>query len=944
MQNSEYLGARFFKCDLQVQTPADANHWRGPKMGNDDAAKREAAEAFVRRCHETQLEVIAFTDHNFLSKGFIPYIQKAAKQLRSEFGYEIIVFPGFEFEADVGKGIHVLAIFEPDFDLDTVDHTLTECGVGHPRFTAGVPLRSTKRLPEILEIVQRKDSSGGVHGIVILPHPMSQKGLFDSDKIAEWLQAEEWKNPDLYCVEIPKPVAEMSAGWQRLFGNGADCDPTWRRNRPIGCVMSSDAKALKAEDCAENYIGSRHSWIKMSRPSIESLRQAFLDHESRIRFDPVRPEASFTYPKLRTLTVRGAAFLDDQEIVFSPNLTTIIGGRGTGKSTLVEYIRIALAQGRSVRGKDPLENFRKLRESIREKTEIVAEIEKEGQAFAVLSRGGADSMVQGETEAPDLSRFFPSRVLSQKEIYAIAEDPDARRSIIDDLIRRDLDELARREGDVVQGIRALSEKIAGAPELRGRETILVTECRGLELRLARLKEVETPLVRWKGLLEESAFFQRLMAESRTVAAALRTTLDEIGLPSISLNADLSVAPNAALVSRVAGESGKLLANLKAAVEGARQEFLRGMAELLLSDSEVVVWRSQFNEEKTEYEKLRDELVKQGADPDGYLRYQRELRERQSELTRTRERISEINGLILQRDGGLDSEGNPKTGLMKELWSVWAKQAELRKGAASSLTEGVPKTEDGKAFVRVTVESFGDENSFLEKMRDEIQDQRRITLDDWDTFMRAVFASATAGGLPPMEVLNTWTRTLGQGQIPAGSPWTPVSDRRYRVIQEWLTEKRLTELSVWRTPDRVKIELFRQDGSFVGELEGPLSVGQRCTAVLALLLARDDVPVVIDQPEEDLDNEFIFSELVPLLRKVKEQRQVIVVSHNANIPVNADAELVVALETRNQRGCQKRVGAELAVGALDRASVKEAVENIMEGSERAFRQRFEKYGF
>jgi ABC-type lipoprotein export system ATPase subunit len=166
-----------------------------------------------------------------------------------------------------------------------------------------------------------------------------------------------------------------------------------------------------------------------------------------------------------------------------------------------------------------------------------------------------------------------------------------------------------------------------------------------------------------------------------------------------------------------------------------------------------------------------------------------------------------------------------------------------------------------------------------------------------------------------------------------------------VILEWLTEERLGDLQLWRTPDRVRIELFRQDGSPVGELEeGRLSIGQRCTAVLGLVLAADEVPVIIDQPEEDLDNEFIFGELVPLLRKVKERRQVIVVSHNANIPVNGDAELVVALEIRDARGCQKQVSGQVAVGGIDRSEVKRAVEDIMEGSEEAFRRRFEKYGF
>ena len=176
-----------------------------------------------------------------------------------------------------------------------------------------------------------------------------------------------------------------------------------------------------------------------------------------------------------------------------------------------------------------------------------------------------------------------------------------------------------------------------------------------------------------------------------------------------------------------------------------------------------------------------------------------------------------------------------------------------------------------------------------------------------------------------------------------SVWTV---RRYHsVLTDWLKPELLPELCLWRTPDRVTVELFRQDGSRVGELDGPeLSIGQRCTAILAMVLARDKVPVIIDQPEEDLDNEFIYRELVPLIRRVKEQRQVIFVSHNANIPVNADAEFIAALEVVGGHGTQKAVGSQIATGGLDRRPVQIAVEEIMEGSEEAFRKRYEKYGF
>ena len=95
---------------------------------------------------------------------------------------------------------------------------------------------------------------------------------------------------------------------------------------------------------------------------------------------------------------------------------------------------------------------------------------------------------------------------------------------------------------------------------------------------------------------------------------------------------------------------------------------------------------------------------------------------------------------------------------------------------------------------------------------------------------------------------------------------------------------------------------------------------------------------IDQPEDELDSEFLYKELVPMLRAAKRQRQLIIVTHNANIPVNADAELVYALKAEGGRGTC------LSQGGLDRPDVARAVLNIMEGSEEAFRRRQEKYHF
>ena len=273
-----YAGMRWLKCDLHMHTPIDKNNWLGESTITNE---QELADQYAQACLDTGLDVIAITDHNFLSKDFIPFLQEAFRKKEQEGNKHITLFPGFEFEANVGRGVHVLALFPSETEMDEIDAALTECGVSYPRIDRDIFQKSTKTLPDILNVVQFNHK-----GIVILPHCQSNDGIFDSDRVSDWLQQDQYKNPNLLAVEVPKTVSQMSSGFQKLFKSGDDCIPEWRRIRPIATIMSSDSKQLHAVDAenvpSPNSMGYRFSWIKMSAPSIESLRQAFLDHESRI--------------------------------------------------------------------------------------------------------------------------------------------------------------------------------------------------------------------------------------------------------------------------------------------------------------------------------------------------------------------------------------------------------------------------------------------------------------------------------------------------------------------------------------------------------------------------------------------------------------------------------------------------------------------------------------
>ena len=119
----------------------------------------------------------------------------------------------------------------------------------------------------------------------------------------------------------------------------------------------------------------------------------------------------------------------------------------------------------------------------------------------------------------------------------------------------------------------------------------------------------------------------------------------------------------------------------------------------------------------------------------------------------------------------------------------------------------------------------------------------------------------------------------------------------------------------------------------------LSGGQQASLLLSLLLETDDDrPLVIDQPEEELDKAYLFDVVLPALRRLKGLRQIIFVTHDANIVVNGDADQVVYLQADADSGW---VAAE---GAIEQQSVRDAILTVLDGGAQAFELRSRKYGF
>jgi len=282
---------------------------------------------------------------------------------------------------------------------------------------------------------------------------------------------------------------------------------------------------------------------------------------------------------------------------------------------------------------------------------------------------------------------------------------------------------------------------------------------------------------------------------------------------------------------------------------------------------------------------------------------------------------------------------------------WQQAYVSRKNIAEEINQAA--SGEGSPVIELSVEYAADKKTFLSQWNTLYTNRRTRLGKNWEECGKIFFVYFKQHQMPISEeeqspgiVLSFWSMLedwFSTNEIPESINVDIVElrlefeDIKLELLGE--SRKNWQAAKMLRIPDLVDMVLYRPDGSHAGKIsDNSLSDGQRNTAALAMLLAEGKGPLVFDQPEDELDSNFIYRELVPMLRRLKNERQIILATHNANLPVNGDAELVYALQTLNGHGKK------YAEGGLDQSSVTEAVLEIMEGSKDAFTKRREKYHF
>ena len=919
-----YPGSRWWKFDFHTHTPASRDTWWW--RNNADLTP----EAWLLHYMAADIDCVAITDHN--SGVWVDNLKTAYADMKAQADADaapdgfrkLTLFPGVEIS--VQGGFHMLAILDPAAGTSDVDTLL---GLVEYDGTKGDSDGVTRR--GAADVVNDVITAGGIpipahtdgpKGLLAVMDDNPQSPRLDANTVRQVLDEHGIVAMEVIDRKKPKPAIFRTSGlsWSEVLGS--DCHNFQGPTVP----------------------GSRYTWVKMAKPTLEGLRLALLDGNGiSIRrsdegdFEPFRSPAHF----VTCIEVETARFMGNdsaEKLELTPFYNALIGGRGTGKSTVVQALRLAYRRDEEIKRlrddtelRRQFERFTKVVKgrsgngALREGTEIRVKLTRDGVPHrlrwrqdgqgVVVEEHGADGQWQISASGMITAERFPIRLLSQGQIAAMAgENRQALVDIIDEAANidepcRTFEEAKRTYFSQRAKLRELEGRLAGRPEVQRklndvmRKLDVFTESHHADVlrshqRAARQRrEVEETLTQLSAMPER-----------------VRSLVHELLLDDWP-DGTFDVARDADAIEW-RSEADQTLAEFRQSLVQAVETLVANI-QTLASDGRLGQWRQRVDQAQAEYVRLQEVLEVRGvADPQAFGRLVQERQQLEAQVK------------------DLDQVQQDMEQLRIDCESQWRRVSAARGAITDARTEFVKSTLQANAFVRMEVARFGFDSRVIEhslrnllNVLDERFESDILRLENGEPASGLAFDLARADDRE--RALSELKQRIMENDTSFGGHF-----RNY-LRREMEKPEFADRVRCWFPEDDLRIEYNRGGNNWARITEG--SQGQRSAAMLAFLLAFGDEPLVLDQPEDDLDNHLIYNLIVRQIRENKLRRQLIIVTHNPNVVVNGDAEMVHALDFR--RG-QCRV---VTRGALQESEVREEVCRVMEGGREAFARRWARLG-
>jgi predicted metal-dependent phosphoesterase TrpH/predicted ATPase len=869
-------GADFVRADLHVHTYADT-----------DPAPEPDLTAYIEAALRSDVRVLGVTDHN--TARFAAAAVEAAKDS------EVFVVPGIEVSSHDG---HLLGLFPPDGI-----NRLEEFALPQNLKLKDISATDKHSSRSMLDLAEQIHALGG---LAIPAHIDAANGAFErlsGGQLEELLASRavagiEFARKDslqTWFTEADPDAVRMNA-WKKREGVPE------LRERGLARLMSSDAHSV-------DKVGLDRSTRTLTRLRLddlnfEAVRNAIaFNPKARCKAEVVLPAS---YPWIQSAEFTGG-FLDGVSMEFSPNLNCIIGGRGSGKSTALVAIRAAL--GADTAGDDPDAVGRMPDET------TVRFIDGAGSERQAVRRRDTESIEPASGSEIRLRLADLGQDESGRLARGYEEDPLILLKFLDGfIIRYEFDE---REGELIAALADNANDVKRTSGYADQIRELERDHSRLQASLDAARKGKVDLVaEWAALLAaQGPFLRHLEAQ---LAAATQVTTAKAAPDMDKLAADFGLDLARAPADKFVEGADGLRRQLEALEQQRTDIGSDATKALVAAAAPATAIVEKWKEEQADLERRlagkREELKAQGLEVQAGA-----VQRIADRLNKVKESLEQLRRKEKAHKEALEARGDLLQQLAANRERLYAtRDVNLSRiaGAANAYAEDLvvhvyfDKGGMREPWVAWLTLNFGFRSPRVQRLAARISP--------------AEFAQALYSDPAKLEALHD----------DGGEPFFP--DRApVDGVRSWDV---IFELQTMRLEDRPRIQVREPGTSEPKELHA-LSTGQQRSVLLGLLLcAERDEPLVLDQPEDDLDAEYIASGVVRHLEAAKERRQILIATHSPNLTVLGDAELVIPMRVAAGHGQPH------AVGAVDRPVTRDCVCALLEGGVEAYRKRGERYGF
>jgi hypothetical protein len=630
--------------------------------------------------------------------------------------------------------------------------------------------------------------------------------------------------------------------------------------------------------------------------------------------DPARATSPHTHHTLVRLRVTGG-FLGGIDLALADGLNCFIGGRGAGKTTALEFMRFALGLVPDARVGGP--RNRALDSLVKANLgngRIDIDLRTRAGMTYTARRTATDSVeVLGESGAAlpinlDRDLIFSADVFSQNEIEEIASSPAAQLALLDRFEEGDTSEIEMKIADLRRQLEQSSADLTRLDREIDDRRSRAAELPGIEEKLKALIVTGGPNAeRTNAAHAAKALRGREERVLGVAGRATQTCVTEISGAVASLRASINAEFDTALREGPNGELiGRMLASLRsfedvATAAAAEVSRAAAVAQEALGDQGRALAAAHATQEAG-----YRELLALSAQEGGRAAERAQL---QAAKTAAEGHRSEQ----LAREKIREDRAAERTSQLDQLSELRDRRYTLRKRVAQRICAQFPT-------LRVTVSQAAENDAYRELLTGALKGAGVKQGQVADRLVQAFLPGELA-------------TVIRHSDLPALAERAGLDpDRGGRVLAALREPGVAYSVECVDLEDRPVIEL--KDGA-VYKSSGNLSTGQRCTTILPILLVQSERPLLIDQPEDNLDNAFIYETIVRALRDIRHSRQVIFVTHNPNIPVLGEAARVFVFDSDGQKSRVRQAG------TVDEC--KDDIERILEGGRDAFIKRKDRYG-